>query len=144
MKATWPAYALLLDAGPAASSVAVAAVCLSTISILVAIFAIIRKESREDGQTVSQRLKKLESTVTNHDQLHTGQVQAREALAGDLLRTINGQKEEVGRRLTTLESRGQEVQNLRERMAGMEADLKRLPSIESKLDELLRLLATRV
>jgi hypothetical protein len=50
---------------------------VSLISLCVVLILAFRKESREDGQTTSQRLKKLEAKSADHDQLHTGQVQAR-------------------------------------------------------------------
>lgn len=142
----------LLDAAPAATAtvpawlayVGLFSLVVSVLSITLNVILALRKEAREDGQTVTQRLKKVEGTVANHDQQRAGEVQARERLAADMQREYQALKEDVGRRCTALEGKADEVQHLRERMASMEADLKRLPSIESKVDELLRLLAAKI
>jgi septal ring factor EnvC (AmiA/AmiB activator) len=109
---------------------------VSLISLCVVLILAFRKESREDGQTTSQRLKKLEAKSADHDQLHTGQVQAREQLAQVLKRM----EAEVDRRCTAMERDTAKVEQMRLDMASMQEQLKRLPGMEVKLDDLHKML----
>lgn len=113
---------------------------LSAAALLFAIVAYFRKESREDGQTVAQRLKKVEVKAVEHDQLHTGQVQAREQLAQVLQGEMKRMEAEVDRRCTAMERDTAKVEQMRLDMASMQEQLKRLPGMEVKLDDLHTLL----
>jgi uncharacterized protein Yka (UPF0111/DUF47 family) len=120
------------------------ALIVSVLSILLNVILALRKESREDGQTMSQRVKKMESSVAQHDQQRQAEVQARERLGETLLREYGQFQADIERRTQALETKANEVPPLRERIASMEADLKRLASIEHKIDELTRLLIAKV
>jgi uncharacterized protein Yka (UPF0111/DUF47 family) len=120
------------------------ALIVSVLSILLNVILALRKESREDGQTMSQRVKKMESTVAQHDQQRQAEVQARERLGETLLREYGQFQADIERRTQALETKASELPPLRERIASMEADLKRLASIEHKIDELTRLLIAKV
>jgi hypothetical protein len=113
---------------------------VSLISLCVVLILAFRKESREDGQTTSQRLKKLEAKSADHDQLHTGQVQAREQLAQVLQGEMKRMEAEVDRRCTAMERDTAKVEQMRLDMASMQEQLKRLPGMEVKLDDLHKML----
>jgi len=109
---------------------------LSALALLFAIVGYFRKESREDGQTVAQRLKKAETKLAEHDQLHTGQVQAREDLARILQGEMKQLADTVNRRCDVMERDTAKVEQMRLDMASMQEKLTRLPAMEVKLDEL--------
>jgi chromosome segregation ATPase len=113
---------------------------ISIIGIGFNVWSAFRKERREDGQTEVQRIKKLETKSIEHDKLHEGQVQARERLAADMMRDYNALKESFERRCGALELKASEVQQLREKIASMEAKLDRIPEMDRKLDRLHELL----
>lgn len=113
---------------------------LSALALLFAVVAYFRKENREDGQTVAQRLKKAEGKLAEHDQLHTGQVQAREQLAQVLLGKMEQLTGDVDRRCAAMERDTAKVEQMRLDMASMQEKLTRLPMMEHKLDDLHQLL----
>lgn len=113
---------------------------LSALALAVALWLAFRRESREDGQTTAQRLKKTEAKLAEHDQLHTGQVQAREQLAQVLQGEMKRMEAEVDRRCTAMERDTAKVEQMRLDMASMQEQLKRLPGMEVKLDDLHTLL----
>jgi hypothetical protein len=113
---------------------------LSALALCVALWLAFRKENREDGQTVAQRLKKLEARAADHDNLHTGQVQAREQLAGTMLSKMDQLAGDVDRRCAALERDTAKVEQMRIDMASMQEKLTRLPMMEEKLDALHKLL----
>jgi len=113
---------------------------LSALALCVALWLAFRKENREDGQTVAQRLKKLEARALDHDNMHTGQVQAREQLAGVVLNKIEQVTGELNRRCEALERDTAKVEQMRIDMASMQEKLTRLPMMEQKLDGLHKLL----
>lgn len=113
---------------------------LSTAALVLSVYLGFRKESREDGQTTSQRLKKLEVTAANHEQRHTGLEQAGERLAEHIKTDIDTHSREVDRRFKPLETAVEELPRLRESMARMEEKLKGIDKIETKLDRLTELL----
>jgi predicted RNase H-like nuclease (RuvC/YqgF family) len=113
---------------------------ISLIGIGFNVWSAFRKERREDGQTEMQRIKKVEAKIMEHDNLHTGQVQARERMAEDFRRDYNALKEALERRCADLEQKAHEVPQLRERIASMEAKLDRIPEMDRKLDRLHEML----
>ena len=113
---------------------------LALFAFLVSLFSLVRKEAREDGQTTSQRLKKLESVSANHEVRHTGQEQASERLADHTRDAIAVHSREAERRFVALETATADVPRLREAMVRMEEKLKGIDKIEAKLDQLYALL----
>ena len=141
------ALAFLLQAAPPTSTmptwlayVGLFSLIISLIGIGFNVWSAFRKERREDGQTESQRIKRVEGRLADHDQLHTGQTQAQERLAEHVQREHQQLKESLIHRIETVERQASEVQLLRERIAGMEAKLDRIPAIDSKLDRLHEML----
>jgi septal ring factor EnvC (AmiA/AmiB activator) len=114
--------------------------CLSALSFLAVLLLAVRREVREDGMTPAQRLKKAEAQLANHDQLHTGQTQARERLAETLTAEIKRVETDADRRCTALEQTANKVGKMQLDMATMQEQLKRLPDMERKLDHLTTLL----
>lgn len=144
-----PAFALpvfLLNAPPppAAAFQLTLPVVLSGLALLFAVYSLVRRESREDGQTTSQRLKKLEGQAANHEQRHTGQEQAQEKLAAHVQSEINAHTREVDHRFERLEKEVAQVPQLRESMARMEEKLKGIDKLDAKLDRLTELLTRQI
>ena len=120
---------------------AIIACCLSALSLLAVVVLALRKEVREDGMTPAQRLKKLEAKVVDHDQLHTGQMQARERLAELFTTELKRVETDADRRCKALEQTAGKVGQLEVSIATMQAELKRLPDMERKIDHLTTMLA---
>lgn len=116
------------------------ALIVSVLSVTLNVILALRKESREDGQTVSQRLKKIEAKTSELDTQRQGEVQARERLGETLLREYGQFKADIERRTLHLEGNAAEVQGLRERMVRIETELQSLPRIESSVKEMNSLL----
>lgn len=113
---------------------------LSALALAVALWLAFRRESREDGQTTSQRLKKVEAQLANHEQRHTGHDQALERGLDTVGRDVREVEREARRRCEVLEQSAAEVPKLREAIAVMQKDLQRLEKIEDKLDKLTEML----
>ena len=111
------------------SPTAIIACCLSAAALLLAVFTLIRKEVREDGMTPAQRLKKAESTLREMDTRMTGFQQQHERTA-----------ERFADRCAALEKETAKVGQLTIDMATMQEQLKRLPDMERKIDNLTSLL----
>lgn len=127
------------------------ALIVSVLSITLNVILALRKESREDGQTVSQRLKKQEAKTAELDAQRQGEERAREKLAemmhneherlAEKMESRATQHEkETERRLGKLDSDVKEVQGLRERLVRIETELQSLPRIESSVREMNSLL----
>lgn len=108
----------------------------SCISILCVLLLAVRRESREDGMTTSQRLKKYETRLAEHDVLHTMHTQARERLADDLRRDLKQVENETERRCNQLEKATDEIPKLRDTLSELRADVKRLPHIEKAVGDM--------
>ena len=113
---------------------------VSLVSLCVVLILAFRKETREDGQTTSQRLKKVEAQLANHEQRHTGHDQALERGLDTVGRDVREVEREARRRCEALEQSAAEVPKLREAIAVMQKDLQRLEKIEDKLDKLTEML----
>lgn len=107
---------------------------LSLVSICLVIWLAFRKESREDGQTVPQRLKKLETNHANHEERMTGFQQQHERTA-----------ERFTARCDDLEKQVAKVPALSESIVRMETRIeenaKTVEKIDRKMDKLLELLS---
>jgi DNA repair exonuclease SbcCD ATPase subunit len=127
------------------------ALIVSVLSIVLNVILALRKESREDGQTISQRMKKVEGKTGELDAQRQGEERAREKLAemmrndyerlGERVEARATQHErETERRLGKLDQDVKEVQGLRERLVRIETELQSLPRIESSVREMNSLL----
>ncbi|GAB3669357.1 hypothetical protein GCM10027594_34260 [Hymenobacter agri] len=114
--------------------------CFSALSLLAVLLLAVRREVREDGMTPAQRLKKNETRLVEHDVLHTGHTQARELLAATMLAEIKRVEADADRRCKALEQTAGKVGQLEVSIATMQAELKRLPDMERKIDHLTTML----
>lgn len=107
---------------------------LSTISICLVIWLALRKESREDGQTVPQRLKKLETAQANAEARMTGFQQEHERSAEKFTTKCDDLERQVAR-----------VPALSESIVRMETRIeesgKTVEKMDRKMDKLLELLS---
>lgn len=135
---------IILQATAPPTPMALAGFALGIISLCLTVFFAMRKEAREDGMTPSQRLKKAEARLADHDVLHTGQNHARENWADTFQARFDQYRAEQDRRCRALEAHVSDVQRLKETIAGMQAKLDRLPAMEGKLDRLTELLTAKI
>ncbi|GAB2865874.1 hypothetical protein [Hymenobacter ruber] len=139
--------ATLLQAAPNVSTmptwlayVGLFSLIVSLISILLNVVLALRKESREDGLTTTQRLKKLETAAGLHDANTTLLQRQIEDFTGKLHTELEQHAKETDRRCALLEKEADKVQTLSQDVAVMKRDIERIPMIERKLDEMITLL----
>ena len=134
---------LTLQTQTPTSPAALAGLVLSGVALVITILQWLRRESREDGATVNQRLKKLETTVAGHETRHTGHSQELQTLADTLGRDIQQVAKDAERRCDDIEKRTERLPSLGRELVQLAAELKRLERIEKMLDDLTKTLAQR-
>ena len=116
----------------------------SVAALLLAIFSLLRKESREDGQTTPQRLKKVEGLVANLDVRITGFQQEIEGVADRAHRDTESAKESHRRDLAAMSEKVSQVPQVLDRLGRLETRLdntgKTVDKLEGKIDRILELL----
>lgn len=114
------------------------------INLALAAFVLFRRESREDGQTTSQRLRKIEAEQANADKRMTGFQGEIEDVADKARRDLATAADVHKRDYEALKEQIKEVPNMRDMLYRMVERLentgKAVEKLDGKMDRIVELL----
>lgn len=116
----------------------------SAASLLLTLFALFRKESRENGQTTGQRLQKLELTAANQEARQSGFQNEIEGVADHAERERRAMLDITKRDYDSLREQIKDIPTMRELLYRMVERLentgKAVEKVDAKMDRIVDLL----